>query len=128
MPTFLVFKSGKVSDTIRGANPSALRTAVARAAADASAGASSAFESTKGYRLGSAGEPAVPIRNHRSPGAAGVDAALAGVAGMGGLLGTLVRFVALYLTTLFSFDAAVAAEASPFNVKRKQRSAELKNR
>jgi hypothetical protein len=134
MPTFLVFKSGKVADTIRGANPSALRSAVARAAADASTGSSSSsggavFESTKGYRLGSAGEPAVRARAQgRSAGAAGADAALAGMASLGGFAGVAVRFLALYLTSLFSFDAFVAAEASPFNVKRQERQRDWKNR
>jgi thioredoxin 1 len=125
MPTFLVFKSGAVADTLRGADASALRAAVARAAAGAAAGPSAAFASGRGYRLGNAGEPSVPIRNHRSGGAGGVDAALAGAAALGGAAGVAVRFVALYLTTLFSFDAFVAAEASPFAVRRE---ADKKNR
>jgi hypothetical protein len=129
MPTFLVFKSGAVADTLRGANASALRAAVARAASDAGKGASSgAFTSTKGYRLGNVGEASVPIRNHRSVGAGGVDAALAGVAGLSGFMGVVVRFLGLYLTSLFSFDAFVAAEASPFSVKQQQQQAAKKNR
>lgn len=35
----------------------------------------------------------------------------------GGLMGTVVRFVGLYLTTLLSFDAYKAAEASPLAVR-----------
>jgi thioredoxin 1 len=125
MPTFLVFKAGRVADTIRGANASALRSAVARAAADAGAGgggggSSGTHFASKGYRLGSADEPTVAVRGVGGLGGAAGGAAVAAVAGMRGLLGTAIRFVVLYLTTLFSFDAYVAAESSPFSVKERQ--------
>lgn len=34
-----------------------------------------------------------------------------------GFADTVVRFFALYFTSLFTFDAYAAAEASPFNVR-----------
>jgi len=114
MPTFLVFKNGTVADTIRGANPSAIRSAVSRASADASKGAAkpSASFSSKGYTLGSESTPS------RSAGNAG-GSFLSGLGqgGATGLADSMVRFFGLYLTTLFSFDAYAAAEASPLAVR-----------
>jgi thioredoxin 1 len=109
MPTFLIFKNGKVIDTIRGANPSALRTAVTRAASSANAGptASGAAFQNKGYRLG-------------ADGTATTNAAGAGwtlpTGDAGGLADSMVRFFGLYFSTLFSFDAYAAAQASPFSI------------
>lgn len=105
MPTFLVFKNGKVSDTIRGANPSALRTAVSNASRDAANGPakSSASFSSKGYTLGGGSTPSRPAGNGAALGAGFGD--------------QVVRFFGLYLTTLFSFDSYSAAEASPFAVR-----------
>ncbi|KAF2469215.1 uncharacterized protein BDR25DRAFT_304691 [Lindgomyces ingoldianus] len=60
MPTFLVMKSGSVVDAIRGANPSALTAAVRKAANDAGAKSSAAFQS-KGYTLGSSSQPSRPV-------------------------------------------------------------------
>jgi hypothetical protein len=105
MPTFLVFKNGSVIDTIKGANPSALRTAVSTAAREAATGPakSSASFSSKGYTLGGGSTPSGPA---------------GGVAALGtGVADQMVRFFGLYLTTLFSFDAYTAAEASPFAVR-----------
>jgi thioredoxin 1 len=110
MPTVLVFKSGQVTETIRGANAGALRTAVSKAAAD-SGGASgssaggAAFGS-KGYRLGNEGDKG----GRTVAGSAG---------GLGEVADSMVRFMGLYLTTLFSFDAYAAAEASPLRVNRR---------
>lgn len=112
MPTFLVFKNGSVAETIRGANPAALRAAVTKAAADAAKGparASTAFQS-KGHVLGNAGGA--------SSSSSG-DWAWNLTQRRGGLLDTMVRFVALYVITLFSFDAFAAARESPFNVNKK---------
>lgn len=39
----------------------------------------------------------------------------------GGVLGSVVRFVGLYLTTLISFDAYKAAETSPLAVRQAAR-------
>jgi thioredoxin 1 len=112
MPTFLVFKNGKVVDTIRGANPSALRSAVSRAAADAGKGAASSGEhfQSQGYKLGAQGSSRAGAR----AGGAGWSLPSGGV---GGLADSMVRFGGLYLTTLFSFDAYAAAQSSPFSVR-----------
>ncbi|KAF2395791.1 thioredoxin-domain-containing protein [Trichodelitschia bisporula] len=100
MPTFLVFRNGKVADTIRGANPSALRAAVAKASS--SKGAPAPAFASGGRKLGDAsGAGSAPV-----PGAGGAGAGA----------DAMVRFFGLYLTTLFSFDAYAAAEASPFRV------------
>jgi len=110
MPTFLIFKNSKVVDTIKGANPSAIRSAVSKASADASkgsAGTSGASFSSKGYKLGSESTPSRPAGNGGS---------FLGGLGATGLADSMVRFFGLYLTTLFSFDAYAAAEASPLAV------------
>lgn len=117
MPTFLIFKNGVVTNTIKGANASALRSAVAAAVADASrggagAGSSGAGFASKGYRLGNANEPTQAVR----PGGS-----LPVIGNVGGAADGVMRFAALYLTTLFSFDAYASAEASPFSVKNKTR-------
>lgn len=112
MPTFLVLKSSTVTETIRGANPAALRAAVTKAAADAAKGSarqSTAFQST-GHVLG-------------GPGHKGATTSDWGwsLRRRGGWVDTAVRFFGLYLTTLFSFDAYAAARESPFNVNAKNR-------
>lgn len=107
MPTFLIFRNGSVADTIRGANPGALRTAVVRAAEAAKKGparGSAAF--------GSAGRTLAG----RGP-ASGVRGWSASVGQKGGMLDWLVRFVALYVVSLFAFDASAAAEKSAFRVR-----------
>ena len=110
MPTFLVLKSGAVVDTIRGANPSALTAAVRKAASDSGAKASAVFQS-KGYTLGSASQPS----RHVNEGAfAGLQRMLSGNGSLGDMV---VRFVALYLVSLFTFDSYRAAEESPFNIR-----------
>jgi hypothetical protein len=55
MPTFLILKGTHVKETIRGANPTALRTAVLAAAADAAKGpaaSAGAFFAGKGQTRG----------------------------------------------------------------------------
>jgi len=115
MPTFLVFKKGTVSETIRGANPSALRTAVSRASSDTGKATASASFSSKGYTLGTDSAPGRAV--------GGGGGSFLGGLGQGGpgLADSMVRFMGLYLTTLFSFDAYAAAEASPFKVGTAQR-------
>lgn len=113
MPTFLVLKNGSVVETIRGANPAALRSAVSKASSNAGkgpGGSSSAFSST-GQRLGTSASDSRPVGNGSS-----FLSGLGTGAGAGGFADTAVRFMGLYLTTLFSFDAYAAAEASPFKV------------
>jgi thioredoxin 1 len=112
MPTFLVIKSSTVVDTIRGANPSALTAAVRKAAGDTSGpGASSAAFTTKGRTLGSADAPSRPVGE--SP-FANIQRM---VLGNGGFSDIVVRFVALYVISLFAFNGYKAAEESAFNVK-----------
>lgn len=118
MPTFLVLKNGTVVETIRGANPAALRSAVSKASSDAGkgpGGPSGAFSST-GYKLGSSASDSRPVGNGPS-----FLGGLGTGAGAGGFADTAVRFMGLYLTTLFSFDAYAAAEASPFKVGAQRR-------
>ncbi|KAF2832588.1 thioredoxin [Ophiobolus disseminans] len=113
MPTFLVIKSSTVVETIRGANPSALTAAVRKAANDSASGpgaAGAAFQ-TKGRTLGSSSEPSRPVGE--SP-FAGLQRLLLG---NGGFSDVLVRFVALYVISLFAFNGYKAAEESAFNVK-----------
>jgi len=112
MPTFLVIKSSSVVETIRGANPSALTAAVRKAANDTSgpSGSSTVFQ-TKGRTLGSASEPSHSVNEGLLPGLQRL------VTGNGGLGDTVVRFFALYLVSLFAFDAFKAAGDSAFNVK-----------
>lgn len=129
MPTFLILKGTHVKETIRGANPTALRTAVLAAAADAakSGGASSgAFFSGKGQTLGSgsAGSTGRPT----GPGLPNLGAAVSSPAAFAqgsGLPQTIVRFLGLYFTTLFSTEPAAAAEASPFKVQKSRSGARV---
>lgn len=114
MPTFLIFKNSSVANTIRGANPSGLKSAVQAAANEAKNGPAStgAMFGGKGRTLGAGGS------SSSSGGGAGgaqgaADALLTGTA----FADTVVRFVALYFTTLFSMDAHAAARDSPFSVR-----------
>lgn len=106
MPTFLILKNGAVSNTIRGANASALRSAVMAAASDAAKGPAkqSAAFSSKGQVLGDSSTKS------RASAGGGTGFSLPT-----GSVDDLIRFAALYFTTLFSFDAAAAASASPFS-------------
>lgn len=120
MPTFLILKGTHVKETIRGANPTALRTAVLAAAADAAKGpaaSAGAFFSGKGQTLGASGS-ARPAPTFSGP---NLGAAVASPAAFGqgsGLPQTVVRFLGLYFTTLFSTEPAAAAEGSPFRVQK----------
>lgn len=124
MPTFLVLKGSKVIETVRGANPSALRSAILSAAADAAKGPakSSPVFSSKGQTLGSEGSgnnraaaagPSLPSINFGQ-----LFSAPAAFSQGRGLPATIVRFLGLYISTLFSFDPNRTAEDSPFAVKR----------
>ncbi|KAF2101380.1 thioredoxin-domain-containing protein [Rhizodiscina lignyota] len=112
MPTFLVFKNSAVANTIRGANPPALKSAVEAAARDAKTGPArqSVAFSSKGHVLGAGGSGAA---SGQSAARRGADALLTGT----GFADTMVRFVALYFTSLFSLDAYASARDSPFSVR-----------
>lgn len=124
MPTFLVLKGSKVVETIRGANPSALRSAILSAAADAARGPakSSASFGGKGQTLGSeAGGRTVGGGGSGMPSLPNVNigqmlSSPASFAQGRGLPQLIVRFLGLYLSTLFSFDPMRTAEGSPFAV------------
>ena len=136
MPTFLIIKNGSVINTIKGANAAALRSAIMAASADAAklpaksgAGGASgaAFTSGGGRVLGTGGAPAafggsmLDRLGIKIGGSSGSSGANGSVSVPGGLAGTVVRFVGLYLTTLLSFDAYKAAEASPLAVRQAAR-------
>jgi len=136
MPTFLIIKNGSVTSTIRGANPNALRTAIMAASADAAkspaksaAGGSSgaSFTSGGGRVLGTGSAPKsgggsmLESLGIKLGGGSGGGSGGSNVSVPGGVLGTVVRFVGLYLTTLVSFDAYKAAEASPLAVRQAAR-------
>ena len=118
MPTFLVLKGTSVIETIRGANPTALRTAVLSAAANAAKGPakSTASFQGKGQKIGSTSS--MDSRS-RSVGAPSLDvrALIASPAAFSqgpGWASAVIRFVGLYLTTLLSLEPAKAAEESAF--------------
>ncbi|EMC98426.1 hypothetical protein BAUCODRAFT_66198 [Baudoinia panamericana UAMH 10762] len=125
MPTFLILKGSSVKETVRGANATALRTAVLSAAADAARGPakSAATFSGKGQTLGASssdGNAGVASRNVSAPTMPNVGAMLSSPAQFAqgrGLPQTIVRFLGLYLTTLFSLEPEKAAQESPFAVK-----------
>lgn len=125
MPTFLILKGTSVKETVRGANPTALRTAILSAAADAAKGSakSSAMFSGKGQTLGSD----QPAQSRSSAQFALPDLNLAGALrspaswSQGrGFLQVILRFIALYLTSLFSLIPVEAAQQSPFSTTASQ--------
>lgn len=121
MPTFLILKGSSVKETIRGANPTALRTAVLSAAAEAAKGgaAGGAFFSGKGQTLGSSDRPSAPTAARtQMPNFGAMASSPAAYSQGSGLPQTVMRFVGLYLQTLFSFVPAEAAEQSPFRVQK----------
>lgn len=95
MPTFIIFRSGSIITTIKGADPRGLTTAIENAVA--SAGPAKPVYSSVGRTLGGSPGSARPV-NYKS------------------FIDTLISFFGLYLYSLFSFDAYAAAEASPFNI------------
>lgn len=116
MPTFLIFRNGAVSDTIRGANASELRSAVLKASATASklpGAASTAFQ-TKGRVLGAnsgQGQSTGP----------GFVARAYGSLMNGRIMSTISLFLSLYFVSLFSFDWYAAARGSQYNIQHKKR-------
>lgn len=122
MPTFLILKNGKVQETVRGANATALRTAILSAAADAAKGPakSSASFTTPGKTLGASaaagGAPSRPVAGSSMPNVGAMLSSPAQFSQGRGLPQTIVRFLGLYFTTLFSFEPEKSAQQSPFAV------------
>ncbi|KAH7316552.1 thioredoxin [Stachybotrys elegans] len=104
MPTFMIFHKGTCVETIKGANPPALASAISKAVQLADGGKASDLFKTPGRTLG-------------GPGGAGSRASGGGL-NFSGLLNALIIIVGLYLASLFSVDPYKAAEASSFNVHR----------
>ncbi|OTA62659.1 thioredoxin [Hypoxylon sp. EC38] len=113
MPTFLIFKNGSVVDTIQGANPPALTSAVEKAVKLASTAAPGASFSTPGRTLGGGSSSGASTRRSGQA--------------FGGqpwkfspfhFFNAILTFFGLYFVSLFSFDPYKAAEKSQFNINR----------
>ncbi|KAI0119681.1 thioredoxin-domain-containing protein [Daldinia grandis] len=111
MPTFLIFKNGSVIETIQGANPQALTSAVEKAVKLATVSAPGASFTTPGRTLGGPSSSATPVRR--------------GGQALGGqpwkfspfnIINAILTFFGLYFVSLFSFDPYKAAERSQFNL------------
>jgi thioredoxin 1 len=102
MPTFMIFKSGTVINTIRGADTGGLTTAIESAVK--LAGAAAPTFSSQGRTLGGTAP-----RGGQS---------LSRPVNYKGFIDAIIAFFGLYFISLFSFDAYAAAENSPFNVNR----------
>lgn len=98
MPTFMIFKSGSMINTIRGADVRGLTSAIE--AAVKMAGTTGPSYSSVGRTLGGP-----PPRTSLSRGF-----------NFKGIIDAIIGFLGLYFISLFSFDAYVAAENSPFNI------------
>ncbi|PBP24430.1 37S ribosomal protein rsm22 [Diplocarpon rosae] len=101
MPTFMIFRSGNIINTIRGADSRGLTTAIESAVK--LAGPAAPAYSSAGRTLG--GAP-----SHRASSSRPFN--------FKGIIDAVIGFLGLYLISLFSFDAYSAAENSPFNVHR----------
>ncbi|KAH7381860.1 thioredoxin-like protein [Cadophora sp. MPI-SDFR-AT-0126] len=98
MPTFMIFRSGSTINTIRGADVRGLTNAVE--AAVKMAGAAGPSYSSVGRTLGGPAPRASLSRGFN----------------LKGIIDAIIGFLGLYFISLFSFDAYVAAENSPFNI------------
>jgi hypothetical protein len=108
MPTFLIFSSGRVINTIRGADRGALTSAVENAVRLAStAKPTYSYTATPGRALGSA-----------SSTAGGRGSWWNGSWSVSKVLHALYTFLGLYFISLFSLDPKGSAESSWFNVHR----------
>ena len=100
MPTFKIFRSGSVIETIQGADTRKLTSAIENAVK--LAGAAKPAYSSVGRTLG--GTP--------------TGRSLSRPWNVKSFLDAITGFLGLYLISLFSFDAYTAAENSPFNIHR----------
>ena len=104
MPTFLVLRKDSVVNSIRGANPGALKSAVSEAAALAAKGGSQSF-STGGHVLGSAPRGGSTTSRSTTSQTPFTDS---------GFIADIIRFFMLYITTLITLDPVAAAQSSPY--------------
>ncbi|CAD6448319.1 c29fd572-d23c-4359-aad2-af1b6d64681d [Sclerotinia trifoliorum] len=100
MPTFLIFRSGAVIETIQGADVRKLTTAIENAVK--LSGAAKPVYSSAGRTLGGSSPTS--------------SSAMARNFSFDRLVHNIIAFFGLYLYSLFSFDAYTAAENSPFNI------------
>lgn len=114
MPTFLIFKSGSVFETIRGANAPALAAAVDKAVKLAGTAAPGASFAMPGRTLGGSGATA--------PGRKSGGNTLGGRSWTSfspfNFINALLTFFGLYFVSLLSFDPYKAAERSDFNLNK----------
>jgi thioredoxin 1 len=103
MPTFMIFRSGSVIKTIRGANVSELTSAIESAVKFA--GPAKPVYSSAGRTLGGS-----------NPRGTGLSRPYSYT--WKKYLDVIVAFLGLYVVSLFSLDAYKAAENSPFNINR----------
>ncbi len=100
MPTFKIFRSGSVIETIQGADVRGLTAAVEKAVKLAGTAAAPVYSSA-GRTLGGA-----PRTSTHKP------------FNFKGIIDTIITFLGLYFISLFSLDGYAAAEKSPFNIHR----------
>jgi thioredoxin 1 len=108
MPTFLIFKSGSVIETIQGANPPALTAAVEKAVKLAGTSAPGASFKTPGRTLGGSGPATSSSRGF------GGGRSLGGSSGFSpfNILNVLLTFFGLYIASLFSASSRIAYSPS----------------
>ncbi|CAH0040111.1 unnamed protein product [Clonostachys solani] len=114
MPTFKIFHGTECVETLKGADPSSLSSAISKAVklSDTTpAGKPTEAFSKPGRTLGGAGG------GRKAAGGSGFS--LPRGFSVFGALNMVVLFIGLYFVTLFSFDALAAAENSWFNKHRK---------
>lgn len=99
MPTFMIFRSGTVINTIRGADRGALTNAIEAA-----------------VKLAGAPAPAYASTGRTLGGTSPRGTSMSQPFNIQSLVDTVIAFLALYFVSLFSLDAYGAAEKSPFNI------------
>ena len=120
MPTFIVLKGEDTINSLRGADPSALRRMITDAAALAEKSVSPSFSSS-GRVLGNSDDAAAGKKGSasaatvsRAPAAKGARIFPMHIRDGDSWYTMIIRFFMLYLTTLFTLDPVAAAGASPY--------------
>ncbi|RDW61422.1 hypothetical protein BP5796_11314 [Coleophoma crateriformis] len=101
MPTFLIFRSGSVIETIKGADARKLTSAIENA-----------------VKLAGAAKPAYSSVGRTLGGAPSTRSSMTRPWNFKGFVDAIIAFFGLYFISLFTFDAYTAAENSPFNIHR----------